>query len=262
MLDIAPGDVIVTPHQPEWDLNGVWRVTAGYWFDPLPDVWDGEPDFGHVLGVEPLGAFDHDSALVTSRLRRAVTSGFRSQMRQLQDYGDEIEGLLGLPGARQASDAAEHFDAVRAKTRDALGAALIAQYGNADFERPIGALLGSLYPDAVTHTAGPSERGRDFVVEDVDRLGLTRTIIVQVKSWSGSITNESLEHGLSQLAAGIAAQAGDVDLAVLLTLADALPPDADKRIAVAREATGVPTRVLLRDDTLDLMLNQIERMRL
>jgi hypothetical protein len=261
MLDVVPGDVVVTPHQPEWDRIGVWRVTDGYSFDPLPDIWDGEPDFGHVLGVEPLGLFDHRSALVNSALRRAVTSGFRSRMRQLHDYGDEIEALLGQPGAARASDAAEHFDAVRARTREALGDALSSQYGNADFERPIGALLEALYPGAVTHTAGPAERGRDFVVEDEDRLGLKRTLIVQVKSWTGSITQDWLEHGLSQLADGIAEQGGDVDMAVLLTLADQLPPDADKRIAIAREQTGVPTRVLLREDTLDLMLNQMDAMR-
>jgi hypothetical protein len=263
MLEIEPGDVVLTPHQLEWGSNGVWRVTSPYEFDPLPDIWGpGEPDFGHVIRVEPLGQIDHRSAAASSDLRRALTTGFRPRMRQLEDYGEEIEQLLVNPEATKPSDAAEHFEAVRRKAREALGEALLAQYGNADFEKPIGALLETLYPDAVSHTAGPSEKGRDFVIEDVDSLGLSRTVIVQVKSWSGAVDVGGLAHGLSQLARGIDAQAGGVDLAVLLTMAEALPHDADKTIAEAEAATGVPTRVLLMDETLDLMLKQLAKIQL
>ncbi len=183
-------------------------------------------------------------------------------MRQLQEFGAEIESLLDDPTAATASDAAEHFDAVRQHARDALGQALLRQYGNADFEKPIGALLEVLYPDAVTHTAGPAEQGRDLVVEDVDTLGLTRTLIVQVKSWSGAVDDGSLRHGLRQLMQGITAQGGGVDMAVLLTMANDLPADADKTIAIAQDEVSVPMRVLLKDETLDLMLGQIAHMRL
>jgi hypothetical protein len=252
----------VTPHQPEWEREGVWRVVSGYEFDPIPDVWDGEPDFGHILRVEPLGEFNHRSARVNAGLRRALTTGFRTRMRQLHEFSGEVLALVADPAARGASDAAEHFGIARAKTREALGKALLAQYGNADFEQPVKALLETLYPDAVTHTAGPNERGQDIVVEDVDRLGLTRNMIVQVKSWSGPISQDSLDHGLAQLANGIAEQGGGVDMAVLLTLGDSLPPDADRSIALAREGSGVPTRVLLMEETLDLMLDQIGSMRL
>ena len=262
MLDIEANDIVLTPHQPHWHRHGVWRVAEPYSFDPLPDVWGrGEPDFGHVLRVEALGIIDHRSAVVSSDLRRALTSGFRRRMRQLHDYGNEIEQLLANPQARTASDAAEHFEEVRRKTRGALGEALLAQYGNADFEHPIGALLETLYPSNVAHTAGPAEHGRDFVIEDVDALGLSRTIIVQVKSWSGSVDRRGLEHGLRQLERGVVAQGG-ADLAVLLTMADGLPPDADKTIAVAEQNTGVSTRVLLKDETLDLILNKLGTIRL
>jgi ribosomal protein L13E len=261
MLDIRPGDLVLTPHQPDRNRNGVWRVTRGYDFDPIPDAWEGQSDFGHVLLVEPIGVINHRNSLVDSALRRALTSGFRSRMRQLHDYRDTVLALVDNPAARHTSDAAEHFDEVRRQAREALGQALLSRYGNADFERPVAALLESLYPDAVSHTAGPAERGRDFVVEDVDSLGLTRTVIVQVKSWSGPISQHSLMNGLRQLATGIEAQAGEVDLAVLLTLGE-LPADADKTILRARERTGVPTRVLSRDETLDLLLDHIADMRL
>ena len=66
-----------------------------------------------------------------------------------------------------------------------------------------------------------------------------------------------LEDGLQQFARGIDAQGGGVDLAVLLTMADTLPHDADKTIAASGAETGVPTRVLLKDETLDPMLNQL-----
>jgi hypothetical protein len=262
MLDIEPGDVVLTPHQLEWHRNGVWRVVGGYEFDPLPNMWNSSPDFGHVLRVEPLGVIDHRSAVVSSDLRRALTSGFRSRMRQLDAYGVDIERLLKDPSAARPSAAAEHFEQVRKKAREALGQSLLEQYKDADFEKPIRAMLEALYPNAVRHTAGPAESGRDFVIEDTDALGLSRTVIVQVKSWSGHVDERALAHGLRQLATGIDAQDGAVDLAVLLTLADDLPPDADKRIAVAQQRTSVPTRVLLRDETLDLLLEQLAHMSL
>ncbi len=59
MLDIEVDDVVLTPHQPSWNRNGVWRVTGGYEFDPIPDAWNGYADFGHVLHVEALGVIDH-----------------------------------------------------------------------------------------------------------------------------------------------------------------------------------------------------------
>ena len=45
-------------------------------------------------------------------------------------------------------------------------------------------------------------------------------------------------------------------------MADALPPDADKTIAEAEVTTGVPTRVLLKDETLNLMLPQLAGIKL
>ncbi len=262
MLDIAEGDIVVTPHQPEWGQNGIWRVTGPYEFDPLPDVWDGQPDFGNVIRVEPIGLFDHRSATVSSGLRTALGRGFRPRMRQLNDHADEIETLIRSEDAMLPSDAAAHFSQVRNRAREALYDGLVEQYGSADFEKPIGALLETIYPNAVRHTAGPAEQGRDFVIEDRDPLGLTRSVIVQVKSWSGPINKPALQHGLNQLRDGVTAQTGTVDLAVLLTLADELPPDAETTIGIVEQEIAVPIRVLLKDETLDLLLDQIAHMHL
>jgi hypothetical protein len=262
MLDIEPGDIVLTPHQLTWHKNGVWRVTGGYEFDPLPNIWGSDPDFGHVVRVEPIGVIDHHSAAASSDFRRAMTAGFRPRMRQLNAFSDEIDRLLADPSAATASDAAEHFAQVRAGAREALGVSLGKQYKDADFEKPIRALLEVLYPNAVRHTSGPAEQGRDFVIEEVDALGLSRNVIVQVKAWSGEVDEHSLDHGLEQLARGIEAQGGNVDLAVLLTLADDLPVDADKRIAIAEERTSVPMRVLMKEDVLDLLLDHLAQMEL
>lgn len=262
MLEIESGDVVLTPHQPEWHRNGVWRVVSGYEFDPLPNVRGPAPDFGHLLRVEPLGVIDHRSAAVLAGLRRALTSGFRTRMRQLDDHGEEIERLLSDPAAARPSDAAEHFAQVRRRARDALGESLLEQYKDADFEDPVRALLEALYPDAVRHTAGRSEAGRDFLIEDTDALGLSRRLIVQVKAWSGTVAPDLLDHGLAQLARGIDEEDHEVDLAVLLTLAEELPADAEERIALAQDQTAVRTRVLVRDETLDLLLDQLTHMKL
>lgn len=263
MLDIAPGDVVVTPHQPHWGKNGVWRVKSGYEFDPLPNVWDDRyPDFGHVLGVEQIGLIDHRAAAVSSDLKRALTSGFRARMRQLEAYGEEIEILLSSGEAVAPSDAAEHFDQVRARARAALGEALRRQYKDADFERPIEALFEVLYPGAVRRTAGPAERGRDLVIEDIDGLGLSRNIIVQTKAWFGTVDTRALEHGLDQLAKGIEAQDSNVDLAVLVTMASDLPDDYELRLLQAQQQMSVPVRVLRADEVLDLLLDHLGELRL
>jgi hypothetical protein len=110
MLDIRPGDIVLTPHQPNWGQNGVWRVVSGYEFDPVPNMWKGKyPDFGNVLRVEPIGLIDHRAASVSSDLRRALTTGFRPRMRQLDAYADEIDELVASSTALRPSDAAEHF---------------------------------------------------------------------------------------------------------------------------------------------------------
>lgn len=159
MLEISRGDIVVTPHQPQWGQNGVWRVLSCYEFDPLPNVWeDRYPDFGHVLRVEEIGLIDHRAATVSSDLRRALTTGFRTRMRQLDAHADEIDALVADRAALMPSDAAEHFAEVRAGARRALGEAIRRQYKDADFERPIEAMRNVLYPGSVTRTAGPAER--------------------------------------------------------------------------------------------------------
>jgi hypothetical protein len=261
MLDIEMGDVVVTPHQPQANRHGVWRVTRAYEFDPLPDIWDGVPDFGNTLGVEPLGVIDHRSAVVEAPLRRALSSGFRQRMRNLNAYGAEIETLLTNPKAAERSSADEHFDRVRQQALQGLKEALRAQYRNADFEQPVRALLEVLYPGAVTHTAGPAEEGRDFVVEDVDRLGLPRRIIIQAKAWWDDVDSWHLDHGLDQLRRGIQKQGvNDVDLAVLMTVADSFPDDAEDRMSALEEEFS-PARVrvglLTADQTVALFLDHL-----
>jgi hypothetical protein len=45
-------------------------------------------------------------------------------------------------------------------------------------------------------------------------------------------------------------------------MAVTLPRDAEKTIAASAAETGVPTRVLLKDETLDPMLNQLANIQL
>lgn len=261
MIDIQPGDVILTPHQPNWGQNGIWRATSGYEFDPVPNVWGDQPDFGNVVHVEQLGIIDHRSDVVTTDLRRAVTSGFRSRMRQLDDHGKEIERLLADPSAAQPSDASEHWERVRKTARHELGKALDLQYRNADFEAPVEALLNVLYPGLVVkHTGGPAEHGADFVVQGTDAFGLAHNVVVQVKAWKGTAAASDVAHGLGQLARRIEKESGNVNLAVLITLANELPTDIDEQVALAEGETGVPTRVLDRDATLDLFLSHLAHM--
>lgn len=263
MLDIDVGDIVVTPHQPNWGLEGVWRVTGPYRFDRIEEGV-GHGDFGNVLDVEFVKTFDHRNANLSKNLRRALTSGFRMRMRQLDVVGEEIQQIIDSDDEYPSSDAAEHFDVARSAARDALRDALINQYHDADFEKPVGAMLESLYPGSVTTTAGAGEKGRDFVVEDTDKMGLSRSIVVQVKSWSGSVSEEHLNHGLEQLRRGIEAQGGtsEVDLAVLLTLASDVPVGSDLAVAALEDETGVPVVVMLEPETLDLMLDQISEMTL
>jgi len=87
-------------------------------------------------------------------------------------------------------------------------------------------------------------------------------LIVQVKSWSGSVGDEALHHGLDQLRRGVEAESGAVDMAILLTLADELPRNYDVVIETAQRELGTRIRVLQRDQTLDLMLDHIGLMAL
>lgn len=263
MLDIGRGDLVLTPHQPIWHKNGVWRVIEPYRFDRLEEG-EGAGDFGHTLGVEPIAVIDHRNHKVSSDVRRALTTGFRSRMRQLDVVGSEIEELIEDGDVSEPSDAAMHFEMVRAGARDGLFDALKRQYQGKDFERPVEATLETIYPDSVFDTSGPSEKGRDLVVEDTDRLGLTRSLIIQIKMWEGAVNVRDLEHGLSQLKQGVKAQVGGtpVDQAILITLADTLPEDAELMIASFQEESGVPMVVMLKDETLDLMLDKISDMSL
>lgn len=263
MLEIEVGDIVLTPHQPDWNINGVWRVTRPYKFDPLPDVWSsGASDFGHTLGVEAIGRINHRNNAVSVPLRRALTSGFRTRMKQLDQFGTEIEALLDQEEIDRANDAAEQFEATLDTARKQLGEAFQNRYHNSDFEAPVGALLEAIYPGAVTRTAGPAEQGRDFVVQETDRLGISRNLVIQVKTWAGTVNEADLKHALGQLERGVDAESGNVDMAVLITLSDTVTDREDQLLAEFEERTKVPARILTVGDTAGLFLDHLKQIEL
>ena len=260
MLEIEVGDIVLTPHQPDWNINGVWKVTRAYDFDPLSEVWpDGGSDFGHTLAVEQIGRINHRNKAVSVPLRRALTSGFRTRMKQLDQFRSEIEALLGEEGIERPSSAAEHFKATLETARKEMGKALQNRYRNADFEAPVGALLEAIYPGAVTRTAGPAEEGRDFVVQETDRLGISRSLVIQVKTWPGEVNEGDFKSALNQLERAVNAESGSVDMAVLMTLSDTVTDRSDQLLAEFEETTKVPARVLMVEDTAALFLDHLKQ---
>jgi hypothetical protein len=225
------------------------RVDGPYRFDIHP-----EGDLGHILPVKLLRrGIPNSNVHVSSGIQRTLRQ--RSPIWEISHLAADIEALLEQAHeelATRDSDL-ERLERLRTDLIEQLRISLGHAFGGNQFEAPVSRLLEALYPrGTVDVTAGPAEKGADFVVEDVDRFGFARRIVFQLKAWDGQVDDT---RALAQLRDAV--ETRDAQEAFLLTTAtDESAPFADARASLEKEL-GVPVRFVGGDLLAALFLEHL-----
>ena len=234
---IQIGDVIVVPNLPRRDLP------------------QKPQDFGHLIPVELLSVarpVDPLEEAVSARLRGTMRSQSRLwNIDYLSEDVTQVVSALSQPARRPKL--LERLENIRNDAAKTLKDSLVFHFRGAEFEPPCGALLEALYGTPnVEHTGGPKEKGADFICTSTDPLGVEHKVAVQVKHWHGSA---DLAQPLGQIRRAF--DGYNIAAGVIFTLLDEeRAEDAEARVALEKEL-GIPVRVVLRDEALDLFLEHL-----
>jgi hypothetical protein len=181
---ISPGDLIVLPKLPKDRHWMIVEVTGDYRFDLREELGD----YGHVLPVR-IRAADISNA------NRAVSAGLQRTMRtqsrlwNIDAHAAAVERLLDADSddLSRADTALERLEDVIEETVTFMREQLLKRFGGNQFEDPVFRLLERLYGQGrVFNRAGPSEAGADYEINLTDPLGVSSTVVVQLKTYRGS----------------------------------------------------------------------------
>lgn len=249
---IKIGDVIVLPKLPKDRHWKIVEVTGDYYFDLHHDVGD----YGHVLPVtELVGDVSNANRRVSSGLQR--TMGCRSRLWNITALGADVDDLIA--GTEEQLDRA---DTDLERLRDVMEATLVvmrerlaSKFAGNQNEAPVQRLLERLYgATAVRRRAGPSERGADFELTQVDPLGVTFTTVVQLKTYQGKIGSRG-HVALEQIRDAVTHYGANA--AVILTTADAETDEFRQRRNQLEQELGVEIRLVAGEELARLFLGHL-----
>lgn len=233
---INAGDIIVLPKMPQDRHWMIVEVTGDYRFDILGDLGD----YGHVLPVK-IRVADISNA------NRAVSAGLQRTMRtqsrlwNIDSLADDVNRLLDEASETElsrADGALERLEDVMEETIAFMREQLLKRFGGNQFEDPVFRLLERLYGSGrVFKRAGPGEAGADYEINLTDPLGVSSTVVVQLKTYRGTFDDL---HALDQVETAV--RQYNAAAAVILTTALREGTDFSQQREQRAAELGVPVR--------------------
>jgi hypothetical protein len=163
----------------------------------------------------------------------------QSRLWNIDAHASAVEQLLDADDDLSRADTAlERLEDVMEETVTFMRKQLLKRFGGNQFEDPVFRLLERIYGQGrVFNRAGPSEAGADYEINLTDPLGVSSTVVVQLKTYQGTFDDE---HALDQVETAVK-QYGATAAVILTT---ALREDAafanERELRATR--LGVPIR--------------------
>ena len=256
---VRGGDIVLLPNLPEQGRWLVAEVTDDEYRYEFPSEMG---DYGHVRNVRllnpdsPVNPYD---GAVSARLRGTMRVPRR--MWNIDRYEADVRALLEAFEEGRSLESPQSGEERLESAKDALKAHLWQQlqrrFRGQEFEGPCGRLLELLY-DEVERTAGPGERGADFVCSFSDGLGVPHNVAVQVKMWTDEL-GDDLAGPIEQIKRAYL-HYPEITSAVIITTLESIGGRAEHDVERLSGELGVPVRVVLRDDLLELFLRHLPEM--
>jgi hypothetical protein len=226
---IKPGDLVVVKNVPEYRWFTIVEIgDGGYQFD-MPT----RGDFAHCLPCRVRSApFKKNSVAVPVPFVSALNRE-QNPIRITNKHRKVVQDLAGLPGSMGDHDKTntllEDVESWRQELVDVLRKRLRASLHHKSTERLVDLLLRRLFGDGVSMTAGPAERGADFICDVPVGLGQSVKFAIQVKMHWGQDWDL---RGLEQLEEAFSAH--DAQRGLLLSMADEMSESVQAKLEELR----------------------------
>jgi len=249
---VKEGDLVMLPHLPKYRTWAIALVQGDYRFEPL----EGFNDYGHIRDVQLLAegvSWDHPG------VHAALRATMRTQLPlwNIDALGADVQALVASlddspASARYTGD--RLFD-VFSELRQAAWTQLDKRFNAGEFEREaIQRLLETMFgADGVQHTAGPRERGADFICQHTDALGSTHQIAVQVKKHTGTMGDDEALRQIGQARN----EWPLVTSGVVLTTAERISDSVQAVRDELETQLNIPIQMILRDELMGLFIRYL-----
>lgn len=252
---IATGDIVLLPNLPH---QGVWslaRVADDIYRFEIAEEFE---DYGHIRHVKLLNPnvpINPYSSAVHSDLRKTMRT--RMRLWNVDQHSESVDVLIDAIERNEEvgkpESGAERLASIRRELKRQLGEHLDRGFQGGEFEEVCETLLMQLYEN-VERTAGPLERGADFICDSTDGLKISHRVAVQVKKWSGK---SDLSHPLAQIKEAYSNYEGVTSAAIITTL-ESITESAESAVRDISEELHIPINVLLKEDVLDLLMRSLD----
>jgi hypothetical protein len=247
------GDRILLPKVPEWGKWALVEVTGEYSFEISPV----SGDHGHRLPVKRLvKEIDPSNAVVSAALQRTMRN--QGPMWNIDRLAADLDAIqdAGVAAASPSSEL-ERLEPVLRESQELVLKELRGQFQANQLEKPVHRILKHIYPSAeVQKTAGPGERGADFLVSYTDPLGVPATIVIQLKDHSELLSDD---RALDQIREAAEAY-DDVTACVILTTAPTMSHEFAEGLEKLNDELGAPVLAVLGDRLAQLVMQTLGSM--
>ena len=229
LVYIKPDDLVVVKNVPSSDKFTITKVGGSYDFRMDEDAGD----FGHLLPVGGSRIFTKYAKVVPAPLVNALNRS-QAAINVTYKHRETVIRLYAVTDKQAESkpeEFADRFRRWRHASTEALRVQLAKDLDHRQAERLILLLLSRDRPDgSVLWTAGPKERGADFVVTIDNGYGLVTRMAVQTKMhWD--VDDDTT--GLDQLEQAF--REHNVDTCLLVTFAEKLGSSLSARVAELKQ---------------------------
>lgn len=252
---ITAGDIILLPNLPH---QGVWSLARINDDEYRFEIAEQFNDYGHIRNVEllnPDAPINPYSSAVHADLRKTMRT--QTRLWNLDQYSESVYVLLEAIEQNQDIDkpesGAERLASIRQKLKKQLWEHIDHGFQGSEFEEVCETLLKQIYEN-VERTAGPKERGADFICDSTDGLKISYRVAIQVKKWSGE---SDLSHPLAQIKEAYSNYEGITSAAIITTL-ESIDEAAESAVRNLSDELHIPINVLLKEDVLDLLMRSLD----
>lgn len=246
---IKVGDLIVVKNIPTPEHFTLVRVTGNYEFS----IDSPFGDYGHILPIETLNEFLKISSLVSAPFANALN---REQypIRITYKHQQAVRDLESIPTTSKEKNKPEPLKEKMTKWRERLiphlKEELQKDLSPKETERLIGVMLRKNILGEIQWSAGPNERGADFLGEVPLGYGFMSKLAIQVKMHWGTDHDST---GIEQLVQAF--EVHGIQAGLLVTTADQLGDQLKQRLEEAEKKYNI--RILYGNELFGYLLEVI-----
>lgn len=204
---VKKGDILLVPRLPSWEEVAIVEALDDFSTAYRFEISEEYHDYGHIFPAKLLKSFRRKNAAVSGKIRATLKNV--SRFWNINHCQADIDKLLGIENSQLktvedfedsfSNAVADSFHSAfnQTKFKDELYEKMNSKFSNEEWEFALVEGLRKYFPEpcSVERTGGIAEKnhGTDILVKLPGLLGYQYYIAIQVKDYTGLVSNSPLE---------------------------------------------------------------------